>query len=459
MLEKLLGPEIRELIATGDDETLAEVLDRWLPVDVAALLQTLPEEETVAAMRLLKGPQEVHVFEYLDRQTQIRLLEQLSNDRTAHLLNDMSPDDRTALLEECEPEQAERFLTLMSAEQRSVATSLLQYPEDSVGRLMTPDYVACREHWTILHLLDYVRHHGKDSETLNVVYVVDSAHRLIDDIRMRQVLVAPLERTVHDLMDRTFIALTVMDDKRAAVDIFRRYDRTALPVVDADGVLRGILTIDDVLDIAEEVATSEMQKLGGLEALEDSYTETPLTTMVRKRAIWLMVLFLGETMTAMAMGYFEKELEKAVVLALFIPLVISSGGNTGSQASTLMVRALALQEVRLGDWLYVFRRELLAGLLLGAILGIMGFLRIAIWSLIWDSYGEHWFMLACTVGLSLLGVVMWGALSGSMLPFALKRFALDPATSSAPFVATLVDVTGLVIYFTVAIMLLRGLML
>ncbi|HLQ43854.1 MAG TPA: magnesium transporter, partial [Planctomycetaceae bacterium] len=431
MLEKLLIPEIRELIADHDDATLAETLDRWLPADVAALVKELGVKDDLSAFRVLRGPQRVQVFEYLDRSFQEHLLHALPSEEAGHILNEMAPDDRTALLEHLPAEEAERFLSRLSEEQQAIARSLLQYPEGSIGRLMTPDFISVREHWTLHHVLDYVRSHGKDSETLNVVYVVDAEHRLIDDIRIRQVLLAPPHREVEDLMDHNFVALKATDDKRTAVDLFRRYDRTALPVVDESGLLKGIVTIDDVLDIAENAATEEIQKFGGLEALDEPYVRTPLTTMVRKRATWLVVLFLGELLTATAMGYFEDEIAKAVVLALFVPLIISSGGNSGSQAATLIVRALALGEVRLRDWWLVLRRELASGLMLGGILGSIGFLRIAVWSAFSEIYGPHWPLVGATVGLSLVGIVLWGTMSGSMLPFLLKRLGLDPATSSA----------------------------
>ena len=249
------------------------------------------------------------------------------------------------------------------------------------------------------------------------------------------------------------------DSKRSAIEVFRRYDRTALPVTDDNNKLVGIVTIDDVLDIAEQAATEDAQKFGGLEALSEPYATTPLLTMVQKRATWLVILFLGELLTATAMGYFEHQIAKAVVLALFIPLIISSGGNSGSQAATLIVRALAVGEIRLHDWLSVFRRELLSGAILGLILGSIGFLRIAIWSAFSDVYGEHWMLVGLAVSLSLVAIVLWGSLIGSMLPFGLKRLGLDPATSSAPFVATFVDVTGLVIYFSVSMIVLRGTLL
>ncbi len=459
MLDKLLVPEIRELIAENDVATLAEALDRWLPADVAAVIKILEPEDDVTAFRLLKGPQRVQILEYLDRPLQLRLLKALPPEEAGHLLNEMAADDRTALLEELPSDQAEQFLALLSEDQRAVALSLLQYPEDSIGRLMTPDLIAVRKHWTIQHVLDYIRNHGKDSETLNVVYVVDSTHKLIDDLRIRQVLLASPHQTIEDLMDSAFVALKVTDDKRSAVELFRTYDRTALPVVDDEGFLKGIVTIDDVLDIAQDVATEDIQKFGGLEALEEPYAHTPLLTMVRKRASWLVVLFLGEMFTATAMGFFEHQIAKAVVLALFVPLIISSGGNSGSQAATLIVRALAVGDVHLRDWWFILRRELASGLMLGVILGSIGFLRIALWSAFSDIYGPHWALIGLTVALSLVGIVLWGTIAGSMLPILLKRIGMDPATSSAPAVATMVDVTGLVIYFTLAIVILGGTLL
>jgi magnesium transporter len=459
MFQKLVLPEIRELIETRDETTLHEILDQWLPAEVAALLGELTDEEDLAAMRLLRGPQRVRIFEYLDRATQERLVLSLSNEDVGSLLTDMADDDRTSLLESLSDEDRTRCLELLTAEQRTLAESLLQYPPDSVGRLMTPHFVSVRRHWTIQHVLDHIRQHGQDSETLNVVYVVDDHHCLIDDLRIRQLLVSDPQRRIEDLMDSKYIALKTTDEKRSAVEIFRRYDRTALPVVDGDGRLLGIVTIDDVIDIAEAAATQDMQKLGGLEALDTSYVATPLLTLVRKRGVWLVVLFLGEMLTATAMGYFEAEIAKAVVLALFVPLIISSGGNSGSQAATLIVRALALGEIQLRDWFSVLRRELASGVLLGLVLGVIGFLRIALWSSFSTIYGPHWILVGIAVGISLIGIVLWGCLAGAMIPFALKRAGLDPATSSAPFVATFVDVTGLVIYFSVALAVLRGTML
>ena len=324
---------------------------------------------------------------------------------------------------------------------------------------MTPDFVSVRKEWTLRHVLDHVRAHGRDSETLNVIYVVNGNNRLIDDLRIREILLAPLHAVVSDLCDNRFVSLNASDDKKEAVKVFRQYDRTVLPVIDSHGRLVGIVTLDDVLDVAEEEATREIQKFGGLEALDEPYMSTPLLEMIRKRASWLVILFVGEMLTATAMGYFEHEISRAVVLALFVPLIISSGGNSGSQAATLIIRALALGEVKLRDWWRVMRREVLSGLLLGLILGTIGFVRIALWSAFSSLYGEHWMLVGLTVSCSLLGIVLWGTITGSMLPFILKRLGMDPATSSAPFVATLVDVTGLIIYFSVALVILHGTLL
>jgi len=459
MLGRLVFPEIRELIEQGDDGTLREVLNRWLPADLGQLLSHLTPGERVWTIRLLAPGLASESFAYLDLETQLSVLDLISQRESASILNNMSPDDRTALLAELSPEQSERLIAMMDPDQRAVARALLTYDEGSVGRLMTPDYVAVRKDWTMRHVLDHIRAHGCDSETLNVIYVLDADHRLIDDLRIREILLAPFHAVVSDLCDDRFVSLKATDAKKDAVEVFRKYDRTALPVVDDRGRLVGIVTLDDVLDVAEQEATREIQMFGGLEALDEPYMTTPILEMIRKRATWLVILFVGEMLTATAMGYFEREIEKAVVLALFVPLIISSGGNSGSQAATLIIRALALGEVRLRDWYRVMHREIFSGLLLGLILGSIGFLRIAIWSAFSRIYGKHWMLVGFTVACSLLGIILWGTLAGSMLPFILKRLGIDPATSSAPFVATLVDVTGLIIYFSVAMVILHGTLL
>ena len=456
MIAKLALPEIRELLEADDLATLGTVLNDWLPADLAGVISAVDDGCKVRLLHALLCPLAAQAFEYLDLDTQERLLGVMPEAQSAVILEDMAADDRTALLEELPREHAERLIGLLSPVQKAVAESLLRYNPDSIGRLMTPDYVAVKKGWSVKHVLDHVRNHGKDSETLNVIYVVDEEHRLVDDLRIRSVLLAPLHQHITEILDNRFIALKSTDDKKTAVEIFRKYDRTVLPVVDARGTLVGIVTIDDVLDIAEEEATREIQKFGGLEALDAPYASTPLLAMVRKRASWLVILFLSEMLTATAMGRYEGEIGRFPVLALFLPLIISSGGNSGSQAATLIIRALALGELKLGDIGKVFAREVASGLLLGALLGTIGFMRIAIWSQFTDLYTEHYLLVGATVGLSLVGVVLWGSLCGALLPFALKRLGFDPATSSAPFVATLVDVTGIIIYFSVAYSMLRG---
>jgi magnesium transporter len=459
MLSKLLMPEIESLIAERKLSILKEILSDWTPADIADLIVDLPEQDKVIVFRVLPVDLATDTFEHLEFDTQEELLKAMGNEEVAAILNDMSPDDRTALLEELPGTSAKRLLQLLSLEERKIAQKLLGYPENSVGRLMTPDYIAISQVWTVVETLDYIRKHGEDKETLNVIYVIDEKGKLIDDIRIREVILSPLDRNISELMDEHFTALNVHDDQEMAVELFKKYDRVALPVIDNFGVLIGIVTVDDVLDVAEEEATEDIQKLGGVEALEEPYATMPFFSMIKKRVVWLTVLFVGEMLTASAMGFFEDEIAKAVVLALFVPLIISSGGNSGSQAATLVIRAIALGEVTLKDWWHIMRREIFSGLTLGLILGTIGFLRIFLWASFSNIYGEHYILIGLTVGFSLVGVVLWGTLSGSMLPFILKKLGLDPATSSAPFVATLVDVTGLIIYFTFALFFLSGTLL
>jgi len=457
MLSQLLQPEIRALIDERNLSTLKEILSDWTPTDIADLITNLPaENEQVIIFRLLHQDLATDTFEYLDFDMQMNLIKAMGKEEVTSILNEMSADDRTALLEELPSAAAKQMIMMLSPEERKIATSLLGYPENSVGRLMTPDYIAVNPEWDIMQTLEHIRKYGKASETLNIIYVVDAKGKLIDDIKIRDVILAPLERKIADLMDENFVGLNVHDDQEKAVEVFKKYDRVALPVVDALGSLIGIVTIDDVLDVAEEEATEDIHKLGGTEALEDPYIDTTITEMVKKRGKWLVVLFIGEMLTASAMGFFEDQISRAVVLALFVPLIISSGGNSGSQAATLVIRAMSLGEITLRDWWRVMKREIISGFLLGCILGGVGFLRIILWTTFSDIYGPHWFLIGLTVSSSLIGVVLWGTLSGSMLPFMLKKLGADPATSSAPFVATLVDVVGILIYFGFAIFLLTG---
>ncbi len=451
--------EISALLAKKDSAALKALLAPWLPADLAPILSELPVEQLAALFRSCSKELAAATFSYLEHSAKHKLLKALTQPQAAALLNELPADDRTAFLNELPLDLAMQMLAMLSPEERKVAQDLLAYPEHSVGRMMTLDFVAVRPEWTVRQSLDYIRTHGYDRETLNMVYVTDEAGVLLDDIRVRRFLLADPETKVAALMDGNYATLAPADDREKALQVFRKYDRVALPVTDARGKLIGIVTADDMLDVATEEATEDIQKLGGSETLDEPYTTIALTKMVKKRASWLVVLFLGEMLTATAMSYFEDEIAKAVVLALFVPLVISSGGNAGSQAATLVIRSLALGEFRLREWWKIMRREFAAGTALGAILGGIGFLRIAIWSMFSNLYGPHWLLVAATVGVALVGIVLWGSLMGSMLPLLLKRLGFDPATSSAPFVATLVDVTGLIIYFSVAFVIMRGTLL
>lgn len=463
-MEEKINPEMIALIeaeiAQKKWEDLRQKMTEFHPSDAADIIEKLPDNERTVLFRVLPKEFAADVFEYLEPQNQQSIIKNLGKKEVAAILNDMSPDDRTAFLEKLPDRIMKETLNLLSDEERQIASSLLGYDENSVGRLMTPYYVQVKKDWTVAQVLEHIRKVGKTVETLNIVYVVDDEHKLIDDIRIGKFLMASPDTRVEELMGKKFVSLLDTMDKEEAVQVFREYDRSALPVVTGKGILVGIVTADDILDVAEAEATEDIQKFGGLEALDLPYVETPILTMIKKRAGWLVVLFVGEMMTASAMGHFEEEIEKAVVLALFIPLIIASGGNSGSQAATLIIRAMALRELSLRDWWYVMRREIISGLMLGTILGSIGFLRILAWQeLGFFNYGEHWFLISLTIFFSLIAIVLWGTLSGSMIPFILRTFGLDPATSSAPFVATLVDVTGIVIYFTIAAFILSGTLL
>ncbi len=450
---------INELLSTGDLNGLKIAFENWLPTELAELIDEADDEQKVLIFKAIDREPAFETFDILDVNTQKALLKILPSRQVQLILNDMSPDVRTGLLEELDNELLNKLLKLLTQKERAIALSLLGYPENSIGRLMTPDYVAIRKEWNVKYVLDYIRENGENSETLNVIYIVDERGKLIDDIRVAQILLADLYFTIADIIDGKFTALSVTDDEEVAISTFKKHGREALPVVDNNGLLLGIITVDDVLQLAEQEDTEDIQKLGGVEALEEPYMEVPIHKMIRKRAPWLIVLFIGEMFTASAMSFFEEEIQRAVILALFIPLIVSSGGNTGSQAATLIIRAMALGEVTIKDWWRVMKREIISGLLLGILLGLMGFLRVAAWSSFSNVYGPHWLLIAITIGTTLLFVTMWGTIMGSMLPIVLKRFGADPATSSAPFIATLVDITGLLIYFSIAAALLTGTLL
>jgi magnesium transporter len=448
--------EVQDYLERRDFVGLREVFRKWEVPEVADAIDHFEPDERAVLFRILPRSLAAETFEHISAENQRELVSSLAKEQVARLLDDMAPDDRTALLEELPAAVTRELLRGLSAEQRAVAVRLLGYPEESIGRLMTPEFIAVHPDWTVERVLQHIREHGQDRETLNVIYVVDDHNHLIDELHIREVLLASPETRVADLMDRRFVALKATDDQETAVEVFRQYDRIALPVTDSDGVLLGIVTVDDVLDVAEEEATEDIHKIGGSEALDEPYLATPFWQLIGKRARWLVVLFMGEMLTASAMARYETDLARAVVLAIFIPLIISSGGNSGSQAATFVIRALALKEVGLRHWRRVLWRELRSGAALGGILAVIGAARVAFGHFVFGAYGDHWPALAATISLALLGVVLWGTLSGAMLPFVMKRIGIDPAASSAPFVATLVDVTGIVIYFSAAEVFLRG---
>lgn len=427
------------------------------PNDIAEMLEAIEDGNRFLTFLMLPKAIKTEVFTYLQPTVQQEIIHELGTEKTAELFESMAPDDRTAVFENFPDELIKESVNLLSDKEKNIALNLLGYPEECVARLMTPYYVQVKKEWTIKRTLEHIKRFGKKAETLNFVYVIDNQNKLIDDIQIGKLLMADDEKTIESIIDYNFQSLTTTMNKEDAISFFEKYDRSALPVVTEDGVLVGIVTVDDILDQIEKINTEDFQKLGGVEALDLSYTETSMITLVQKRVIWLVVLFLGQMLTVSAITFYEAKIETAFVLTLFIPLVISAGGNTGSQAATLIVRAMAIKELTIEDWFYVLRKEILSGLLLGLILGALGFIRVLIWhNLGLYDYGPYWVFIGLTIGLALVLIVMWGTITGSMIPFVLKKFGLDPATSSAPFVATLVDVTGLVIYFSMALAILSG---
>lgn len=460
MIAHLLKPELDELIQKKEWVTIKEVLDDVPAVDVAELLDDLNPEVAVVIFRLLKKSKAADVFAYLSSTKGVELLETFSRQQLSDVMNNLEPDERVALMEELPGDLTQRVLSSMDPENIAQVRRLLGYPPESVGRLMTTNYVRIKKDWTVNRSFEHIRKHGRNAETVNVIYVVDEDETLIDDLRLNQLILAEPDAKISDIMDNTFEALSAFEDQEEAVRMLSKYDRVALPVVDSGGILMGIVTVDDVLDVAEEETTEDMQLMAGMSALEKSYSETNMLEMVQKRIGWLILLFLGQMFTVTAMAGYEDTLAAAAILALFIPMIISSGGNSGSQAATLIIRSLSTDDLKLGDWLGVLKRELLSGLLLGSILGVMGTVVISFWMVVrGEPFSFEVFMQALTVGTSLVGVVLFGNMSGSMLPFAMSKLGLDPAVTSAPFVATLVDVTGIIIYFSLAVLLLKGVVL
>ena len=460
MIVHLLKPEFDELIEQKDWVALKDILNDVPAVDVAELLEELDNDVAIVIFRLLKKQKAADVFTYLSSGKGLELLNMFSAQQLSEVMSNLEPDERVSLMEELPGHLTQRVMNSLSQEDRKQSQKLLGFPEESVGRLMTPRYVKVKKDWSIRNAMEHIRKFGHSAETVNVIYVVDADEHLIDDLRLNQLILADPEAPISSLMDESFEALSAFDDQEDAVKMLSKYDRVAMPVVDSDGILVGIVTVDDVIDVAEEETTEDMQLMAGMDVLDDYYSQTSVFDMVKKRIGWLTFLFVGQLFTTTAMGAYESVIANAVFLSLFIPMIISTGGNSGTQAATLIIRALSTDDIRMSEWLKVLGRELLSGLMLGLIMAIVGFFVILSWGFVTTGgLSEELVLSALVVGLSLIGVVLWGNLSGSMLPFVLSKMGLDPAVTSAPFVSTLSDVTGIIIYFSIAIALLEGIVL
>lgn len=427
--------------------------------DLRSAWPVLSIEERLEGFHILPREEAAAFFLELSAHEQAALLLAMPDRERTLWIRLLAPDDAADLLQEVEPEERQALVSKMDALTRKEVSALLAYEEDEAGGLMNPRFARVRPDMTVEEAITYLRRQARHLETIYYAYVLDPQQRLLGVVSFRDLITSPSGRPVSSLMREDVVTVPESLDQEAVARIFGQTGFLALPVVDESGIVQGIVTSDDIVDVMEEEATEDIQKMGGMEALDTPYLRTPFFEMIRKRGGWLAALFLGEMLTATAMGYYEDEIARAVVLALFVPLIISSGGNAGSQATTLVIRAMALGELRIRDWWRVVGREFTAGLSLGVILAAIGFLRIFLWEVAFGIYGEHYLLVALTVSVSLLGVVTWGTLAGSMLPFLLRRLGFDPASASAPFVATLVDVSGLVIYFTVASWVLAGTLL
>ncbi|MBL7765399.1 MAG: magnesium transporter [Chitinophagaceae bacterium] len=454
-----LVERVEKLIELDAWAELRELINDLNISDVAELINDLPKQ-TLFFFQQLDFQRALAVFRILDTSVQEDLLKTLPAHQLVQILNELPPDDRTDLLSEMPSHAVKEIIRQLNPEERKITLSLLGYPEESVGRLMTPDYIDVEPDWTVEQVLTFIRDYGKRSETIDVIYVTDGNGVLLDDVRIRDfLLVDPKTTKVEDLMDGRFISLNVNDDQKETMSTFQMNNRVALPVVDDKNILLGIVTIDDVLWVAEEEYSEDIQRIGGTEALDEPYLDVTLFKLYKKRIVWLIVLFFGELLTISAMSGFEDQIAKVVMLATFIPLIISSGGNSGSQAATLIIQAMAMDDISVGDWWRILRREIFSGLLLGFTLSILSFGVLSLWHLMSPEFGANYLRISAVVACSLIGVVLWGTLMGSMLPLLLKRLGADPAASSTPFVATLVDVTGLMIYFSFALLFLKGALL
>jgi len=455
--------QIRDNVLKGDFSDLFNSSNKKLkapPSEIARILSTLNGEDLMPVFSALPDALQIAVFRFLDILVQKKIIFSLSKERASSILNSLHSDDRMSFYSALRGPEISKYLDYLDEKKKNATHDLLGYPVQNVARLVNTHFASIPINMTVAQASEHLRNNFKDVENINVAYILDSEGKLLDDIPIRRLVLSDQNKKMDEIMDGFCAQLQIKDSADDAVDLFHIHGSDTLPVINDQNILLGVVTVDDVLKVAERQSTREMQRFGGTESLEYPYVNTPFFSLIQKRAGWLIILFVGEMLTATAMGYFEAEIAKAVVLALFVPLIISSGGNSGSQAATLIIRALAVRELSIRDWWYVMRREILSGLTLGLILGTIGFLRITLWQKMgWYDYGEHWLLMCITIFFSLIGIIIWGTLSGSMIPMLLKSLKLDPAASSAPFVATLVDVTGLVIYFSIAAIVLKGTLL
>ncbi len=456
-----------EAASTENVETTAftESADASVVEEISPLETLLTEwsklfpEQKIARFRTLSSDEAEDLIFALPAREQALLFEEMSRAERRLWIRFLAPDDACDLIQELPESIKGEILNLTDETTRREITALLSYREDEAGGLMSPRFPRVRPDMLVGEAIRYVRQQARVVESVHYIYVLDSAQRLLGIVSMRHLFVSPADKKISEIMDSDIVTIPAEMDQEAISRIFTQHRWSAMPVVDSEGRMQGVVTVDDILDVSQEEATEDIQKLGGTESLDAPYPDVPLLDMIKKRAGWLTILFVGEMFTATAMSAFEDEISRAVVLALFIPLIISSGGNSGSQATTLIIRAMALGELKLRDWWKVFFREFATGLALGLILASIGMCRILLWPNHATIYTEHYLLVAMTVASSLIGVVLFGSLAGSMLPFILRKCKLDPASASAPMVATMVDVTGLVIYFSMAKLILRGVLL
>ncbi len=448
MLKELLKPEIKELINNRKWNDLKEALRNWPSPEVAELLLDIDKYNRVLLFRALPRDLSADVFSYLDYDEREELLYDLTDQETRELLSDMSPDDRTALLEELPSKVTRTMLNLLNPQDLKEARQLLGYPEDSIGRIMTPDFVAVRPQWTVAEALSHIKRFGKDSETVNRVYVTDKSGKLLDDILLRQIILSDDEQTIENLMDYNVISVSAFEDQEETVRLLEKYDVVAIPVVDSEGQLVGIVTFDDIFDVYEEEQTEDFQKISGINPVDQTYLSASVWRLWSKRFPWLLTLLLANFLTAAVISNYHHVLAAVVALTSFIPLLIGTAGNSGTQSATLIIRSLATGEVEIADWFRVILKEIAVGLLLGIALGIIAYLAGFI-------EGKNSVGIAVTVSLSMVILIIWANLIGSILPIVLAKIKLDPAVISSPLIATLIDVTGIIVYINIAIMVLE----